>query len=189
MSKYKSHDCVDFSKVGKEVKKIPPMNILLSLGLKEGDRFLDFGAGNGYFSVPASTIVGREGKVYAVDKSKKMFNHLALLSETFENIVSVHSDGLNIDKIIHERFDLIFLSHTLHELKDKELVLLNLKKLLKENGIFVVIEFDASETKDEDINEHRLSQKDAVFYLKDVGFNKFYSLELNYSEYAIISKI
>ena len=43
------------------------MKILNDIGLKSGDKFLDAGCGDGYFSIAAAEIVGLGGRVYAFD--------------------------------------------------------------------------------------------------------------------------
>ncbi|MGZ7049335.1 MAG: class I SAM-dependent methyltransferase, partial [Methanobacterium sp.] len=45
---------------------LDPSMVLKIIGLKKGDVFLDAGSGDGYMSLAASSIVGDEGKVYAV---------------------------------------------------------------------------------------------------------------------------
>ena len=44
-----------------------PYRILNTAGLKKGQQVLEVGCGPGFFTIPASRIVGEEGHVYAVD--------------------------------------------------------------------------------------------------------------------------
>ena len=44
-----------------------PYKILERAGLKPGQTVLEVGCGPGFFTIPAAKIVGKEGKVYAVD--------------------------------------------------------------------------------------------------------------------------
>ncbi|MGB9913382.1 MAG: class I SAM-dependent methyltransferase, partial [Candidatus Kapaibacteriota bacterium] len=57
-------------------KLLPPEEILLRSGLSEGTKIADVGCGTGYFSIPAAKIVGRSGKVFAIDISKEMLEEL-----------------------------------------------------------------------------------------------------------------
>ncbi len=41
--------------------------MLLSAGLKEGDAVLEVGCGPGFFTLPATKIVGEKGFIYAID--------------------------------------------------------------------------------------------------------------------------
>jgi len=49
---------------------------LEGVGIKKGQSVLDFGSGEGYYTIPASKIVGANAKVYAVDKDKNVLNKL-----------------------------------------------------------------------------------------------------------------
>jgi ubiquinone/menaquinone biosynthesis C-methylase UbiE len=53
-----------------------PENILLSIGLKPGSTFIDLGCGDGFFAVPAANIVGRNGRVYALDMNSEAIDRL-----------------------------------------------------------------------------------------------------------------
>ena len=53
-----------------------PHEVLMALGLKEGDVVADIGAGTGYFSFHLAEHVGDKGRVYAVDISPDMILHM-----------------------------------------------------------------------------------------------------------------
>ena len=40
---------------------------LVEAGLKPGNKVLDYGCGPGFYTIPASKIVGENGKIYALD--------------------------------------------------------------------------------------------------------------------------
>jgi len=44
-----------------------PQRLLKAAGLKQGQKVLEVGCGPGFFTIPAATIVGKEGFVYTVD--------------------------------------------------------------------------------------------------------------------------
>ncbi len=44
----------------------------------DGMTVLDYGCGNGYFSIPLSKMVGNSGKVYSVDIQKEMLDKLTI---------------------------------------------------------------------------------------------------------------
>jgi precorrin-6B methylase 2 len=49
---------------------------LETLGLREGMTFMDIGCGYGFFTIPAAQIIGKSGKVYAVDIDSTSINQL-----------------------------------------------------------------------------------------------------------------
>ena len=50
--------------------------VLREIELKTSNTLLDIGCGEGRFSIPASEIVGGNGKVYAIDISENTINIL-----------------------------------------------------------------------------------------------------------------
>lgn len=104
----------------------------------EGQTFLDYGCGIGWFAIAAARIVGMRGKVYALDcfprqleivEEKATRNGLA-------NIETVFSDcriGLP-----DECIDVVWMCDAFHEVKQKRAVLEELHRVLKGEGILVI---------------------------------------------------
>lgn len=62
--------------------------ILEALGLEEGDRVADVGAGSGYFTVPVAKLVGESGRVLATDIRQEMLDYIErrLKIENLDNV-------------------------------------------------------------------------------------------------------
>jgi ubiquinone/menaquinone biosynthesis C-methylase UbiE len=62
---------------------------LKDVGVKKGQIVVDFGCSVGHYTIPAAKIVGRAGRVYAVDKGERALNQLMkdAGSERIGNIV------------------------------------------------------------------------------------------------------
>jgi len=69
-----------------------PYKILEKAGLKSGQNVLEVGCGPGFFTIPAAHIVGKEGKVYAVDTHP-------LAIERVQN--KINKAGINNVSLIH----------------------------------------------------------------------------------------
>jgi SAM-dependent methyltransferase len=102
-----------------ERKKILPANeILRAFGLSAGETMIDVGAGVGYFSIPASSIVGSSGKVIALDTSTEMIEEIQrrFLESGIENtearISGEYEFGLESGIA-----DFVLLSTVLHEVE------------------------------------------------------------------------
>ena len=63
-----------------DVYRRPLMTALDRLGLREGWRCADVGAGGGDVSVALAEIVGRDGRVYAIDSDPAARDHVAELA-------------------------------------------------------------------------------------------------------------
>jgi ubiquinone/menaquinone biosynthesis C-methylase UbiE len=125
-----------------------PRQNVLQLGLHEGMKVGDFGAGSGHYARAAAPIVGHDGKVYAIDVQEEVLKHLKLniraqhqttiqtLWGDIEKAGGTHLRGASLDAII--------LSNTLFQVENREGLLTEIKRVLKSNGKLMVIDWAGS---------------------------------------------
>jgi len=53
------------------------VKLLKKVGIRPGHTVLDFGCGSGNYTIPAAKIVGKKGRVYALDKNSEKLDKLA----------------------------------------------------------------------------------------------------------------
>jgi ubiquinone/menaquinone biosynthesis C-methylase UbiE len=59
------------------VKNLKPVEILKDIAkVSDGETCVDFGSGTGVFALPMAELVGDTGRVYAVDSSPEMHEHI-----------------------------------------------------------------------------------------------------------------
>jgi ubiquinone/menaquinone biosynthesis C-methylase UbiE len=113
----------------------PRRDIVKEVGIKEGFHVLDYGCGAGSYVPAVAELVGKSGKIYALDINPlavKMVKKIAVKRQlpNVETILSDCSTGLPNDSI-----DVVLLYDTFHDLVDQKMVLGELHKVLKPNGI------------------------------------------------------
>jgi len=113
----------------------PRRDIVKEVGIKEGFRVLDYGCGPGSYVIPVAELVGKSGKIYALDINPlaiKMVKKIAVKNQlpNVETILSDRKTGLPDDSI-----DVVLLYDTFHDLTDQKAVLEELHRVLKPNGI------------------------------------------------------
>lgn len=153
-------------------KEMKPLETLKRLGLESGDVILDIGCGVGFFSIPASEIVGESGTVYAADISAVMLEELSkrISSQGIKNIVPVLSNGSSIS-IEGAAPTFCLLVNVVHEVGDKESLIRMTHSLMSENGKISVIDFKKIHTKGGGPPlEFRISQYDVEELLKSQGY-------------------
>ena len=126
-----------------EIKKWIEENgvtFLQEIGVKEGQAVLDFGCGGGHYTIPASKVVGKRGKVYAIDKDIGSLNELKKLirQDKIKNI-----DVMNEDSKIplaREFVDVVLCYDVIHygNRKERELLYNEFYRVLKKEGLFSV---------------------------------------------------
>jgi ubiquinone/menaquinone biosynthesis C-methylase UbiE len=113
----------------------PRKNIVTEVGIKEEFRVLDYGCGSGSYITAVADLVGKSGKVYALDIQpiaiemvKKIVARRQLTN--VETILSDRKTGLPDDSM-----DRVLLYDVFHDLTDPKGVLEELHRLLKSDGI------------------------------------------------------
>ena len=109
--------------------------------IRAGDTLLDVGPGMGYFTIPMARMVGETGRVIAADVQQKMLAFLvsrakkAGLAQRIEpHLVSQASLG------IQEQIDFALAFWMVHEVRERDRFLEELKSLLKVGGLFLMVE-------------------------------------------------
>jgi ubiquinone/menaquinone biosynthesis C-methylase UbiE len=161
---------------GRSSKEILDPNKVLSVtGLKKGDTFLDAGSGDGYMSLAASKIVGEEGKVYAVDAWEESITTFKekIESENIKNIEAIVADITQTIPVADENIDILYMGNVLHgfvENDEVETVMKEINRVIKQNGIFTVVEFKKEEATHGPPLSVRLSPDDVAKIVQNYGF-------------------
>jgi len=137
MDKPMSNFDFQFMSVGYKLRDffLPRLNILREVGIKPGFHILDYGCGPGSYIVPLAKLVGKSGKVYALDihplaiqKVKDIASKKQLTN--VETILSDCQTGLPDNSL-----DAVLLYDAFHHLSDPDVVLKELHRVLKPDGV------------------------------------------------------
>jgi len=112
-----------------------PEKEINKLNLEKGQQILDYGCGIGSYTFPAANLVGKKGKVYALDRQSSVVIKRVeerAKKEGFINVDTILSDGDT--GLPNESVDVILLYGVLPEIKSKEFLLRELHRVLKPNG-------------------------------------------------------
>ncbi|HNZ60071.1 MAG TPA: class I SAM-dependent methyltransferase [Methanofastidiosum sp.] len=152
-------------------KILPPEEILIKAGLKIKDIFLDIGCGIGYFSIPASRIIGIEGKVFALDTSSEMLEELKrrIYKKNIKNIIPIFSEPYRfpLDSNVGT-FALI--SNVLHEVEDKISFLEETNRVLIRCGTLCIVEWQKKETERGPPLEDRINESEIKNLLEKTNY-------------------
>jgi len=113
----------------------PRKNILKEVGIKAGFHVLDYGCGPGSYIAAAAELVGKSGKIYALDihpLAIQMVQNIAS-KKRLTNVKTICSDcrtGLPDSSV-----DVVLLYDIFHDLNDPNGVIEELHRVLKPEGI------------------------------------------------------
>lgn len=116
-------------------------SILKYIGIKRGQKVLDFGCGSGNYTIPAARVIGEQALVYALDEDKETLDQLMSKAKSIglKNITRVDASGKSRIRLDNESVDVVLLYDVLHyyyfpEEEDRRQLLYEVYRVLKPNG-------------------------------------------------------
>lgn len=115
----------------------PPKNKISGF-VRRGSVAADIGCGPGYFTIPMAELVGKGGKVYAVDSDPKSINALEAKSaaQGFQNVIEAHTaSAADMEFTPDGAVDFVFANGLLCCMTDHKGVVEEIKRILKPTGL------------------------------------------------------
>lgn len=122
-----------------------PASNLAKLGINEGMKVVDLGAGSGFYSIEAGKKAGVSGRIYAVDVQKDLLERLRTVASS-NGVRNIEVVWGNIEKVGGTRLreniaDRVVASNVLFQLVKPDDFALEVKRLLKPGGKVLVIDW------------------------------------------------
>jgi SAM-dependent methyltransferase len=121
-----------------DVYRRPLATALERLGLGPGWRCVDVGAGGGDVSVALAEMVGRDGRVYAVDSDPLARDEVARAAAAHAQVIALTQAGE--DLALPERVDLAFCRFLLMHVRNPIVVVANMAGAVRDRGWVVAQE-------------------------------------------------
>ncbi|XP_041462833.1 uncharacterized S-adenosylmethionine-dependent methyltransferase Rv2258c-like [Lytechinus variegatus] len=156
------------------IQKFIPSQPEIMSKLETGIRMLEVGCGRGAATrklaerFPNTHVVGLDIDQGAVDRSNELAKSLAL-----NNVEFVCSDAAAMPKDWTSTFDYVFIYDVLHDTPRPDLIIDEVKRVMKTSGIVSVIEMNAESKQSENIENPSASlmYTCSLFYCLPMGYN------------------
>jgi ubiquinone/menaquinone biosynthesis C-methylase UbiE len=169
-----------------------PRHNIDQLGISEGMIIADLGSGSGFYSLEAARIVKTMGKVYAVDVQKPMLERLRKEAQAngIHNIDIIAGDleKLGGTKLRENFCDVAIASNVLFMLEDKKTFLSEARRILKQKGRLLLIDWSASFSHMGPHPDQVVYKDDAMRMIKEAGFAFEREISAGAQHYGIICR-
>lgn len=164
-----------------------PEEILGTVEIKPDFSVADVGCGSGFLTIPLSQKVK---KVYAIDVQTEMLDFLEKKIRKFEvkNIQLLFSKENEIP-LENECVDLLVSVNTLHEFDDKEKMIAEIKRVLKNSGKVLIVDFKKKHTDFGPPINIRVSKEQALSIFRKGGFANLKWQDLQQHYLLVFSKL
>lgn len=125
-----------------------PQKILEQFQLEPGTRVADLGSGAGFFTLAAARVIGQGGRVYAVDAMKEMLTKIKNEANR-ARLLNIEALWGNIEKLGGTRLadasvESVMVCNTLFQLERKNDFPFEVKRILKDKGRVLVVDWKES---------------------------------------------
>lgn len=122
-----------------------PDRIVKNLHIPEGAHVADFGAGSGYFTLLVAKMVGESGRVTAIDVQKEPLQVIDTKAKDagLHNVATVRGN-LEVDggsDLPAASQDMVFLANILFQSQQKDAIVQEARRVLKQDGQLVMIDW------------------------------------------------
>jgi ubiquinone/menaquinone biosynthesis C-methylase UbiE len=120
------------------------VRLFRDLGLRLNDRVLDFGCGDGVYSIPAAKVVGEKGVVFALDRNQETLMSLMEKASRCKvsNVVPVHDLNELKRMLCGMYLDAVFLYDVIHSYyfteRERVRLLREISRMVKTNGLISI---------------------------------------------------
>ncbi len=169
----------------------PEQNIL-KLGLTEGMRVADFGAGTGFYSKACSSRVGMTGKIFAIEVQKDLVKKLEteLRNWGISNVECIWGDieRKGGTKLSDGSIDAVIISNVLSLAEDRIGLIDEARRILKRGGKVLLIDWTYSFSIDGPKAENLIDEDKAKELFEKRGFVLDERISAGANHYGIIFK-
>lgn len=145
--------------------------VLREIGIKNSYKVVDFGCGEGVYSIIISKIIGERGKIIAIDKNQDKLDELRekMVEQNIDNIELLLLSEDSILPIEDSSID-VFLLYDVYHLLDKKQrirIIEEARRILREDGL---LSYHATHVDSYDINlkevKEQMKNKNLIFKKK-----------------------
>lgn len=167
-------------------KIMPPEEILSKLKIADDGPLLDAGCGTGYFTISAAKIL-KNNKVTGIDIIPEIVGIAKDKAKGTDNIEFIVCKEYSFP-IGNESMRYVLLSNVMHEIEDKSRYFSEVRRVLKEGGYLLIIDWDKRKMEMGPPVHERISEEEMTELCKKAGFKISESINVSMHHYGLIAQ-
>jgi ubiquinone/menaquinone biosynthesis C-methylase UbiE len=149
------------------VRFLDPQKIVADLEIEPGIKIAHFGSSNGYFTIPLAEKIGKNGTVYALDILEQKIDFLRGKVKALGLSDRIILDRVNLEEKSGSRLkdtsvDWVIIVNMLYQNSKKSQVIGEAKRILKDDGKILIIEWNDSNNHIGPQNQSRVSENEII---------------------------
>ncbi len=184
---FNNPDRIRWEKTEENIPKLP---------LRPGMTVADVGSGPGYFTFKFADIVGKEGRVYAIETNPRHLEFLRNYVEKYhvENVEVVTSSFEGIGLHPDVRVDAVYMCSLYHNVyaaftdEERDLFVGSIRRALKPDGTFILVDNDMVEDDELPYHGPHVSRELLISQLYYYGFKLVEQFRFTVQRYVLIFK-
>jgi ubiquinone/menaquinone biosynthesis C-methylase UbiE len=164
-------------------KMMPPEETLLKFKIEDDGKLLDIGCGIGYFTVPAAKML-KNNKVIGIDIIPEIIGIAKEKAHGISNLQFRTSEEYNFP-VENNSIKYVLISNVLHEIEDINRYFNEIKRVLKEDGYLLIIDWEKREMEFGPPSHERISKNEMVELCDKAGLSLIEYVEINSNHYGL----
>lgn len=164
-------------------RTMPPEETLEKFNIKDDGTLLDVGCGIGYFTIPAAKIL-KKNKVIGIDIMPEILEVAKERADGISNIEFKESKEYSFP-VENNSVKYVLISNVIHEVEDKTRYFNEIRRVLEQDGYFLIIDWDKKEMEMGPPVHERISKEKMIELCKRAGFNETESVDVSPNHYGL----
>jgi len=164
-------------------RNMPPEETLLKFKVEDNGTLLDVGCGIGYFTVPASVLL-KNNKVIGIDIVPEILDFAKGKAEGINNIEFKISEEY-VFPIQSDSIKYVLISNVIHEVEDVARYFDEVKRVLKDDGYFLIIDWAKTKMDVGPPIQDRISVDEMMQLCSSAGFKAIETIDVSPTQYGL----
>jgi len=164
-------------------KIMPPEETLLKFKVEDDGLLLDVGCGIGYFTVAASKIL-KNNSVIGIDIIPEILDFAKGKAKGINNIEFKISEEY-VFPVESDQVKYVFISNVIHEVENKSRYFSEVRRVLKDDGYFLIIDWDKRKMEMGPPIHERISKDEMMALCSKAGFRTIETINISTNQYGL----